>query len=189
MKKEALKESVLHDDLIFRGKVFTVHHADVLCPENYRSKREWVEHHGGVAVLAINEQDEVYFVEQYRIATGQVLEEIPAGKLEKGEEPLAAAQRELSEECGLTARHWQKLGQFWPTPGYSSEMIHLYLAEGLEEGPQHPDPGEFLHHRRRSLADCRRALTTGELTDGKTLLALSLYFNRQSQSPTEEAQC
>jgi ADP-ribose pyrophosphatase len=114
-------EKTVQSTTVFDGRVIRVRHDRVLCPNGQESMREIVEHRGGVAVLALTDADELFLVRQYRYALGRELLEIPAGKLEIGEEPGAAIRRELEEEIGMVAADWQSLGYIIPTCGYCSE--------------------------------------------------------------------
>ena len=108
------------------------------------SFREVVHHHGGACVLAVTPQDEIYLVKQFRYAMGEEIWELPAGKLEAGEDPFEAAKRELAEECGVLAARYTPLGVVYPTVGYDSEKIYIWAAEDLSTTGQHLDPDEFL---------------------------------------------
>lgn len=132
--------------------------------------REVVRHPGGVSVVALDEDGTVALVRQYRYPFHTHLWELPAGKLEPGEEPLPAAKRELSEETGLEADSWTDLGALYATPGYCTETLHLYLAEGLHQGEAHPDPNEFLDVIRIPLDELLHRIDRGEIRDAKTVV-------------------
>jgi ADP-ribose diphosphatase len=140
------------------------------------NEREIVEYPVAVAIVSVDTEGMVAFVRQLREATRGPLLEIPAGKCEPGEEPLATAQRELQEECGLTGGVWTQLGSFWTTPGFTREYMHVFLAEGVERGEASPDDDEVLELVRRR-ADDPAALTAG-IEDAKTLAGLFLYLSR-----------
>ena len=131
--------------------------------------REVVKHPGGVCVAAVDEDGLVALVRQYRYPFGTHLWELPAGKLEPGEEPLPAAKRELSEETGLEAEHWTALGALYTSPGFSTETLYLYLATGLRRGEAHPDPNEFLDVERIPLAELLARIDAGDIRDAKTV--------------------
>ena len=145
------------------------------------NEREIVEHPGAVAIVSIDTEGEVAFVRQLREATRGPLLEIPAGTCEPGEEPLATAQRELREECGLTGGRWTRLGGFWTTPGFSREYMHVFLAEGVKRGEASPEDDEVLEIVRRPADD--RAGLDSDIEDGKTLAALFLYLTSRATTP------
>ena len=157
---------------IFRGRVFTVTRDQVELENGKAGEREIVHHHGGACVAALTGDGRVYLVRQFRYAFGQEIWELPAGKLEAGEDPLAAAQRELGEEAGLTADHWRDLQPIWPTVGYCSEIIYTYLATGLHPVPKHLDEDEFLTPQTLPLEEAIAMCLDGRIVDGKTVAAL-----------------
>lgn len=140
-------------------------------------EREIVEHPGAVAIVAVDPAGFVTLVRQLREATRGELLEIPAGKCEPGEEPLATAARELREECGLTGGTWTHLSSFWTAPGFCRELMHLYLAEDVEAGEPEPDDDEELELVRWPVAEIGRRLH--EIEDAKTLAGLLLYLNAE----------
>lgn len=131
--------------------------------------REVVRHPGGVCVAAVDEEGFIAVVRQYRYPFGEHLLELPAGKLEHGEEPLPAAKRELSEETGLEAERWTELGALYTSPGFSTEKLYIYLATGLKRGQAHPDPNEFLDVERMPLSELIGRIERGEIRDAKTV--------------------
>lgn len=163
----------LSRDTIYKGKILSLHLDEVRLPDGSTATREVVEHSGGVAVLALWE-GEVLMVRQYRHPTGQYLLELPAGKLEPGEDPALCAIRELEEETGYRAGKVRRLGFFYATPGYVDEKLYLYTAEDLSPTAQHLDEGEFLDVVRMPLADALAACRDGRIIDAKTALALFL---------------
>ena len=165
-------EKQLSSEEQFAGRVITVTLDTVELENGKTSTREVVHHHGGAGVAALNDQGEVYLVRQYRYALARELIEIPAGKLEAGEDPFEAAQRELGEEAGLQAASWRDLGHIIPTCGYCSEIIWLYAAKDLTDVRQHLDPDEFLSVFTLPLDTAARMVLDGEITDGKTVAAL-----------------
>jgi ADP-ribose pyrophosphatase len=142
--------------------------------------REIVEHPGSVAIVAVDAAQEVWLVRQFREAARTRLVELPAGGLEPGEEPLAAAQRELREECGLMGGAWRELAAFWTTPGFVREFMHLFLAEGVEAGQAAPEADEELEIVRWPLDGLETRL--GEVEDAKTLAGLLLFLRLRSAS-------
>ena len=135
-------------------------------------KREVVEHPGGVTILPVDENGDCYMVRQFRYPFGQMKLEAPAGKLEYGEDPLACAVRELSEETGFTAEEMVDLGACCTSPGFSTEVLHIYLALGLHAGRSHPDENEFLNVEKYSLQELSEMVMAGEIDDGKTIVAV-----------------
>ena len=165
-------EKTLDSDTRFEGRVFTLT-VDTVELENGRtSTREVVHHNGGACIAALTENDEVYLVRQFRYAFGQELWELPAGKLEKGEDPFEAAKRELGEECGLTAEHFVDLGPVYPTVGYCTEIIYCWAATGLAPCDMHLDEDEFLTPEKVPFDKAVEMVLSGEIRDGKTVSAL-----------------
>ncbi len=160
---------------LFTGHVFSVELDSIILPDGSPGEREIVRHPGGVGVLAEDGAGRVLLVRQYRYAAGTVVLEIPAGKLEKGESPAACGRRELTEETGCRCESFISLGVTLPTPGYCSEIIHLFLASGLTEGEPSLDDGEFVEPVWLPLEEAERMAATGEISDGKTLAALYRY--------------
>lgn len=165
-------EKTLSSENLFEGRIFRVTRSKVLLEDGKTSHREIVCHPGGAAILPMTGQGEVYLVRQFRYAFGRELLEIPAGKLEPGEDPEAAARRELWEECGFSADSVINLMPVYPTVGYDTEVIHMYLAQGLRCGEAHPDPGEFVTAEKLPLKDAVDMVLRGEIRDGKTVAAL-----------------
>ena len=135
-------------------------------------KREVVEHPGGVTVLPVDENGVCTMVRQFRYPFGRMMLEAPAGKLEYGEDPFDCAVRELSEETGYTADEWTYLGACCTSPGFSSEVLHIYLARGLRAGSSHPDEDEFLNTEKIPLSELSRMAMAGEIDDAKTIVAV-----------------
>ncbi len=165
-------ETPLKQTEIYSGKIITVRVDDARLPSGAIAKREVVEHPGGVCVAALTDQDELLFVRQFRYPYGEVIPEIPAGKLERGEDPLPAGKRELREETGASAAHFESLGQLYPSPGYCGEIIHMYLATGLSFGEMCPDDDEFLEVERIPLARAVEMVLNGDIKDAKTQAAV-----------------
>lgn len=137
-----------------------------------RVKREVVHHPGGVTVLPIDDEGFCYCVRQFRYPFGKMLLEAPAGKLEKSENPRECAERELSEETGFSADELIYLGPSYTSPGFSTEVLHIYLALGLHEGESHPDEGEFLSVEKHHISELHELVMKGEIQDGKTIIAV-----------------
>jgi 8-oxo-dGTP pyrophosphatase MutT (NUDIX family) len=156
----------------FRGRIIDVSVDEVTLPNGMRFELEVVHHPGGAAVAAVDREERVCLLRQYRYVANGWLWELPAGKLELGEPPLATAQRELKEEAGVQARTWSSLGSYWSSPGVFSEVLHLYLACDLEPAAASPESNEVFEVHWLPLAEaCARALD-GDIRDGKTALGL-----------------
>lgn len=171
-------EKTVKKNYIYKGKILNLRRDDALLPDGTPCVREIIEHSGGACVLYI-EEDKVLLVRQYRYAYGESIYEIPAGKLEKGEDPMLAAKRELEEEAGVRANHLELLFVDYPTPGYTDEKIYIYRAYEGEKVASHLDEGEFLDAEYIPLARVREMLKNGEIRDGKTIIALQAYFLNQ----------
>lgn len=175
-----LTEKRLDSRHVFRGKILNLRVDTVQLPNGKTATREVVEYAGAVTVAAVDKARHVLLVRQYRYAVGRALVELPAGKLEDGEDPLECARRELTEETGYRARAWRPLLSFFSTPGFTSEQMHLYLATDLEPGPQAPDEDEFVEMLRVPLDKALRMVDRGEICDSKSilgLLAVTRYFS------------
>lgn len=164
-----MTEKTLNEKNIFDGRIIRVHVDDIELPDGSKSQREVVEHSGGVCVAALTENDELFFVRQYRYPFKRELLELPAGKLEKGEDPLKAGLRELSEECGVEADKVLSMGTIYPTVAYCSEIIYLFAATGLHSTKQHLDDGEFLSVEKIPLKQAEDMVMNGEISDAKTV--------------------
>lgn len=156
---------------IFNGKVITVHHDDVVLSNGKETKRECVDHPGGVAVIGLTDDGLVPLVRQFRYPYKETIYEIPAGKLEKGEDPFEAGKREFREETGAVAEEYIWLGEVYPTPGYTNEIIRLYAAKGISFEEQDLDDGEFLQVCYMSLDELITRIMSGEIKDAKTIIA------------------
>ena len=139
-----LWEQPITSELVYQGPIINVRRDEVELPDGRRSFREVVEHPGAVAILAITDDEQVLLVRQYRHATGEVLWEVPAGKLDMGEDPRACANRELAEETGYRAQSLEPLVSFFTSPGFANELLHVFLATGLKKGVARPEADELL---------------------------------------------
>lgn len=170
------EEKTVKENEIYKGRIITLHVDEVELPDGQLATREIVEHSGGVCVAAMTENKELYFVRQYRYPYKKVLLELPAGKLERGEDPMKAGIRELEEECGVVADEVISLGAVYPTVAYCSEIIYLFAAKGLKSTAQNLDEGEFLAVEKISLDAAVEMVMNGEISDSKTV-ALVLKIN------------
>jgi ADP-ribose pyrophosphatase len=159
--------------MVYDGKLF-----DVTIERWGDHEREIVEHPGAVAIVAVDTDGMVALVRQLREAARKELLELPAGTLEAGEQPLDSARRELEEETGLTGGAWRELAAFYTTPGFCRERMHLFAAEGVENGPASPEEDEQLELIRWRVQDVAARL--GEIEDAKTLAGLLLYLHEMS---------
>ena len=169
---ENLFEKTLSSKRVFDGKIVNVRWDSVELVNGKTSYREVVEHAGGVVILAVDEKNRAYMVRQFRYPIGRAMLEVPAGKLEKGEDPLEGAIRELREETGLTAEKIIYFGGTYPSPGFCDEQLHIYLALGLTQGEACPDEDEFLNLEVIDLDELAAMIMRGELQDGKSINAI-----------------
>lgn len=156
----------------YRGRLFTFQVEDITLPNGSRTEAGVVRHPGSTGIVPFADDGSVVMTYQYRHAVGKYLLEIPAGTLEKGESPLVCAQRELEEETGFTAEDWLPMATVHILPAYSDEVIHLFLARGLQPTNQNLDPDEILQVVRYPWDELMRLLEAGTITDGLTILAL-----------------
>ncbi len=170
-ENEMIEEPVSFDT-VFEGHVFSVDVVQVMLNGGQEASREIVRHNGGAAIVPMDDQGNVYMVRQFRSPFNQVLLEIPAGKLEPDEDPELCAVRELEEETGLKSEHVVSLGVVYPSPGYCSEKLYLYLATHLSKGNINPDDGEFINVHKIPLRDLLKQIDRGEISDSKTIIAL-----------------
>lgn len=178
-----LTEHCIRSETMASGGMLTVKCDQVRLPNGHTSQREYVTHPGAVIVVPILPNGRIVLEKQFRYPLHQVFVELPAGKIDAGEDILTTGQRELEEETGYTARHWVKLGQQHPCIGYSNEVIHMYLAHGLTAGKHRRDDDEALMVFDDTLASCLAKIQTGEITDGKTTIALLLAEKYLLQHP------
>ncbi|MDD6485210.1 MAG: NUDIX hydrolase [Clostridiales bacterium] len=166
------EEKTLSVTPIFDGKVIKVRTEKVELPDGREANRELIAHNGGVGVIAVTDEGEVFMVSQYRIAARSMMLEVPAGKLEEGEDPLECGKRELIEETGYKGNKFTYLGTYYATPGYCEEKISLYLAQELEWVGQNLDEGEFLNVKKYKLDDLYNMVMNNEIKDAKTAVAI-----------------
>ena len=164
----------------FSGRILTVHVDTVTLPDGTVATREVADHPGGVAIVALDDDNNVLLVEQFRYVFNEPVLEIPAGKLEKGEDPYLAALRELKEETGATPGLFQPLGKLYPSPGCYGETLYLFLARNLTFGEAKPDEDEFLRAERMPLDVLLQRILRNEIADAKTVagvLKAKLYLD------------
>ena len=172
------EEKILSEQNIFDGRVFSVRKYSVALPDGTESFREEVLHRGGACMIAVD-NGEIVFVSQYRLAAKKDLLEIPAGKLEEGEDPQKAAERELIEEVGLRSKKTSLIAAVYPSPGYTNEKIYIYYCESFERVAQKLDKGEFLNVVKIPVEKAFEMVESGEICDGKTVIALLYLKNKR----------
>ncbi|MGI5921343.1 MAG: NUDIX domain-containing protein [Syntrophomonadaceae bacterium] len=173
-----LTEKTIDSRRIFDGRIIKVKVDTVSIPNGGQSTREIVEHRGAVAIVPIYADGDICMVRQYRKPAEAVLLEIPAGTLEENEEPLKCAQRELAEETGLKAQNWEKVLHFYSAPGFSTEVIHLYLAVGLTTGDTNPDADEFIQLEKIPLKTAYEMIFDGRIIDGKSIIGIQHAYHK-----------
>lgn len=167
-----LKETKIGSKRIYDGKIIKLDVDTVTLPNGESATRELVRHPGGVGVVALDGDGSIYLVRQYRIPYDDILLEIPAGKLDKGEDTAVAARRELAEETGLRCGKLEFLGNFYPSVGFLDENLRMYLATELSQGETHPDDDEFVNTVKMPFDDAVKLIMDGEIKDGKTVAAI-----------------
>jgi len=186
-KPVPLEESatILSSEVVYQGKLFRVLHDKLLEPGGKPSERDVIRHNGSVVILAIDNSKSkknpyIVIERQYRHAANQYLWELPAGKLEPNEDPLAGAQRELAEETGYSAKKWKPLVEYFASPGFLGESMKVFVAEGLVAGDAHPEADEDIDFRLVKLSDVIKMIEKGAILDGKTLSSVLLYSHLKS---------
>lgn len=177
------EEKTLRTKKIFDGKVISLQIDDVELPNGKTSKREIIKHPGAVAILAITSENKIILVEQYRKPMERALVEIPAGKLEPGEEPAITAVRELEEETGYECEKLEHLISFYTSPGFADELVHLYLAKGLKkkENPKGADEDEFVELIEATLEEATQLVIEQKIYDAKTAYAIQYLQLKEAQ--------
>lgn len=167
-----LTEKTLKRTDKFVGKIITVHTDDIELENGQPAYREVVDHPGGVSVVALTENDEIFLVRQFRYPYGKILREIPAGKLERGEDPFEAVKREQLEETGTKSENYIWLGEVYPTPGYCGEIIRLWAARVSSYGDMDLDEDEFLEVDRVPIEEALKMVMNNEIEDSKTQIGI-----------------
>lgn len=170
-----LIEKRVRKNTLHKGKSIDFCVDDVTLPDGKPATREYIDHPGAVGVVPVLGDGRIVLVRQYRYPVEEVTLELPAGKLAKGEDPVACVQRELAEETGYTAGTITPLLDYWPTPAFANEVLHLYVAEGLKEGAVHPDADEFIETVEMPLEEALGLCRRGFVKDSKTLVGLLAY--------------
>lgn len=167
-----LDEKTINSDVIYEGVIFTITHDTVELENGNSAVRDVLLHHGGVCVIPVTDENEIFLVKQFRYPFHTTTREVPAGKLEKGENHAECGRRELLEETGCTCDEYIYLGEMLPTPAYNSEVTYMYMARGLHYDKQSLDPDEFLDVEKIPLADAVKLVMDGKIRDGKTQIAI-----------------
>ncbi|MEQ2129209.1 NUDIX hydrolase [Caldanaerobacter subterraneus KAk] len=175
------KEPTVSTKKVFEGKIINLRVDEVRLPNGRITTREIVEHPGGVSIVAVTNDGKILLVKQYRKPAEEVLLEIPAGKLEKGEDPLECAKRELSEETGYEAGHIEHLITFYTTPGFSNEKMYLYFAKDLKKSKIHPDEDEFLEVGEYSPEELWKMILENKIKDSKTIIGVLYYLKMRNE--------
>ncbi|NCU18295.1 NUDIX hydrolase [Pallidibacillus pasinlerensis] len=174
MKK--FEEKTLNRKTIFEGRIINLYLDEVSLPNGKTSMREIIKHPGAVAVIAITEEDKILLVEQYRKALERSLVEIPAGKLEKGEDPRESAKRELKEETGYTCESLEQVTSFYTSPGFANELVHIYHAKGLKKEKElHLDEDEFVSVMEVTYEEALNLIKEQKIYDAKTIYAIQYW--------------
>jgi ADP-ribose pyrophosphatase len=168
----------LSSERLFNGKLLKVWKESVELPNGRQVSLEVIHHPGSVAILPIDDQGQIWFTHQYRHPIRQMLLELPAGTLEKGEQPEDCARREIQEEIGMAAKHMEAIGAIYLVPGYSDEQMHVYLATGLTPSKLESDYGEYIEIKTLFVREVYTLLESGELFDSKTAAALGMARDR-----------
>lgn len=168
-----LTEEKVRSELYYDGRIIKLYNDEIKLPNGKGAYREYVKHPGGVCVVPITDKKEIMLVRQYRYVYGKELVEIPAGKRDGfDEDTLIGAKRELKEELGIEADNFIFLGEFYPTPGYTDEIIYMYAATSLSFGENSPDEDEFVEGEKYHIDTLVDMIMNGEIKDGKTIAAV-----------------
>jgi ADP-ribose pyrophosphatase len=182
MKNQTPLEFItLRSEIGYHGRAFTVRKDTLKLPDGRETIYDIIDHPGAVAIIPVDKDGNIYFVRQFRPATGEVLLELPAGTLEKGEDPLDCAAREIQEETGFAARTFTPLGAVWLAPGYSTEYLHFFLATDLYPSRMNADEDEFISVDEISYGKAVEMARSGLIKDGKSLAGLFLLGDKMQE--------
>ena len=174
--------SIKKSDVIFKGIVFDIKVDQIEYDSGNAGVREVILHNGGAVVVPVTEEGKIIFVKQYRYPFNEWMYELPAGKLEKGEDPFICATRELTEETGYTSNNISKLGRIYTSPGFCDEILHIYLAENLIEGNHNREEGEFgMEVFEFTLDEIDKMIDDGKIVDSKSISGVYFYKNKNSK--------
>jgi ADP-ribose pyrophosphatase len=171
---------LISSEVVYQGPLFRVLHDKIIEPSGKHNERDVIRHNGSVVILAIDSSKSkknpwIVIERQYRHAANQYLWELPAGKLDAGETPLAGAQRELAEETGYSAKKWKPLVEYYASPGFLGESMKVFVAEGLVAGDATPEEDEEIEFRLVKMSEVLKMIEKGAIKDGKTLTSVLLY--------------
>ena len=172
-----VREETMSSEMVYNGKIVNLRVDTVELPKQRYSKREIVEHPGGVGIIALTEENEVIMVRQFRKPIEDCVLEIPAGKLDAGEDPKTCAIRELKEETGYEAENMEFLVDFYSSPGFTDEKIHIYFATGLKNGKAEPDENEYIDIEKYKMEDLVQMIKDNEINDAKSIISI-LYVDK-----------
>jgi ADP-ribose pyrophosphatase len=183
-RSNSSKVRVLSSKTVYKGKVFQVTSDEVVEPNGVRAKRDIVRHQGSVVVMPVDTagpEPRILLVRQYRYAPDETMWELTAGRIDDGEKPLEGAKRELAEETGFSARKWKRALSFYPSPGFMSEIMHVYVAEELTSGKATPEEDERISKRFFPLSAVVKMINSGKIRDGKTIAGV-LWYGQQRRA-------
>ena len=178
---DKFEEKTLSSKTVYNGKIFDITDDEIVLSDGLKRHREIIRHPGGVVICALKDNGNLLLVKQYRYAVKSTQTELPAGRLEKGEEPLSAAKRELLEETGYSANNWESLGYIFTTFGICDEKLYLFKASDLIFDKPNPDEGEILDFFELPLSEVYKLVKNGTINDAKTICALMRAFKLNEQ--------
>jgi ADP-ribose pyrophosphatase len=170
-----MKFRVEAEETIFQGRIIRLVARDLVLPNGRKTKFHIVEHPGAVAIVPVHANGDVVLLRQFRPTVGREIYEIPAGTIEPGEAPLATAKREIIEETGLRAKKWTKIAEFYTAPGFCTELMHVYVAEGLTPASADGDEDEILKPVRMSIGSALKMIRAKKIRDAKSIAGLLIY--------------
>jgi len=174
-----MKFRVEAEETVFQGRVIRLVARDLVLPNGRKTKFHIVEHPGAVAIVPVHANGDVVLLRQFRPSIGREIYEIPAGTIERGEAPLATAKREIVEETGLRAKKWTKIAEFYTAPGFCTELMHVYVAQGLAPASADGDADEILKPVRLSIGAALKMIRAKKIRDAKSIAGLLIYHGRR----------
>ncbi len=169
---------IISSNEVFKNKLFAVTDEVAIDPDGFEIQRNIIRHPGSAVMMAVDELQRILLVRQFRLPASQELWELPAGKLDPGEQPIEAARRELREETGFQAKRWTHLAGFWPSPGYVGEKMDIFLAEDLTEGKQELMDDERIKIQWFDSSEVGEMIRSGQIEDGKTIIGYYRWLDR-----------